>query len=91
MALIEIDELHGTLNGTATKKLCERAWLVYNDERYKRLSRISVSHLYNLRDAYSDEFGHLIRSKSIKDLLNIDQRIWPRSNKIISQLTTLLN
>lgn len=48
-ALAKIDELHGTLNGKATKKLCERAWNIYEDPEYKQLSEISVSHLYNLR------------------------------------------
>jgi transposase InsO family protein len=42
-------KLHGTLSGPATKKLCERAWLLFNLCAYQRLAGISVSHLYNLR------------------------------------------
>lgn len=47
--LAEVDALHDTLSGPATKKLCERAWKRYGDGRYERLAAISVSHLYNLR------------------------------------------
>ncbi|MFC1573035.1 integrase [Candidatus Eisenbacteria bacterium] len=47
--LVQLDALHGTLSGPATKKLCERAYHIYRQEEYKNLSGISVSHLYNLR------------------------------------------
>jgi transposase InsO family protein len=47
--LAELDELHGTLSGPATKKLCERAWRLFELSNYQRLAGISVSHLYNLR------------------------------------------
>ena len=47
--LAEMDALHGTLSGPATKKLMERACHVFGDRRYERLARISVAHLYNLR------------------------------------------
>ena len=48
--LAAMDERHGTLSGPATKKLMERACEIYGDKRYETLSRISVSHLYNLRE-----------------------------------------
>lgn len=47
--LARLDELHGTLSGPATKKLCERAWRVFGQDEYQILAGISVSHLYNLR------------------------------------------
>ena len=47
--LVEVDGLHDTPNGLAVKKLCERAWRVHGDLRYRRLAQISVSHIYNLR------------------------------------------
>lgn len=47
--LAEIDALHDTPSGPAVKKLCERSWLRFGDQRFKRLAQISVSHLYNLR------------------------------------------
>ena len=47
--LAETDELHGTLSGHATKKLCERACGIFGEAGYQRLAQISVAHLYNLR------------------------------------------
>jgi transposase InsO family protein len=47
--LAEMDVLHNTLSGPATKKLMERAHQVFGDVRFVRLAGISVSHLYNLR------------------------------------------
>ena len=49
--LAEVDELHGTLSGPATKKLCERAYEVFGQSHYQRLAGISVGHLYNLRQS----------------------------------------
>ncbi len=49
--LAELNELHGTPCGAASKKLCERMYRVHGDSRYEGLSPISVSHLYNLRNA----------------------------------------
>lgn len=47
--LAELDALHGTLSGSTTRKLCERAFKVHGDVRYERLAGISNGHLYNLR------------------------------------------
>jgi len=47
--LARTDELHGTLSGHATKKLCERASEIFGERSYQRLAQISVAHLYNLR------------------------------------------
>lgn len=47
--LAEIDALHGTLSGSITRKLCQRAYTVYGDARFERLATISNGHLYNLR------------------------------------------
>jgi transposase InsO family protein len=49
--LAELDALHGTLSGPATRCLLERAVSVFGDRRYERLATISVAHLYNLRRA----------------------------------------
>jgi hypothetical protein len=51
--LAQTDELHGTLSGPATKKLCERAWLCFGQPEYVRLAGISVSYLYVLRHSAS--------------------------------------
>lgn len=47
--LAEIDALHGTLSGPATKCLLQRAYAIHGDVRCVRLQRISVAQLYNLR------------------------------------------
>jgi hypothetical protein len=47
--LAEIDALHGTLSGPATKCLMQRAATLFGETRYERLATISVAHLYNLR------------------------------------------
>ena len=47
--LADMDARHSTVSGPATKKLMERAFLVFKDARFERLAGISVSHLYNLR------------------------------------------
>jgi hypothetical protein len=47
--IAHLDELHDQPNGKALKKLCERAYCLFKDPDYKRLSTISVGHLYNLR------------------------------------------
>jgi hypothetical protein len=47
--IAKMDERHDTPCGHAIKKLCERAYKVFNDDPFQRLSTISVSHLYNLR------------------------------------------
>jgi len=51
--LARTDELHGSLSGPATKKICERAWEVFRQSEYERLAEISVAHLYNLRGSSS--------------------------------------
>ena len=47
--LAEIDRLHDTLSGPATKVLLRRAFATFGDQRFARLANLSVSHLYNLR------------------------------------------
>jgi transposase InsO family protein len=47
--LAEIDSLHGTLSGPATRVLLQRAFHLFGQARYERLATISVAHLYNLR------------------------------------------
>ena len=47
--LAEVDRLHGTLSGPATRTLCARAYHRFDDHRFERLAGISNGHLYNLR------------------------------------------
>ena len=76
--LAEVDALHGTLSGPATKKLCERALERFGDKRFERLARISVSHLYNLRrgKAYRRKRGKVEKTRPVR--VNIGERRVPR-------------
>ena len=63
--LAEMDELHGARSGPILKKLCERMYELFGDERFKSLSKISVSHLYNLRNSerYHRQRRHFEKTK----------------------------
>jgi len=76
--LAKLDELHGTLSGPATKKLCERAWQVFKQIEYQRLAGISVSHLYNLRrlTPYSRQRGTVSKTHPVQS--SIGERRKPR-------------
>ena len=47
--LARTDEFHGWLSGPATRKIMKREYEVYGHTEFENISRISVSHLYNLR------------------------------------------
>lgn len=76
--LAELDTLHGTLSGPATKKLCERAYELFGDSRFERLAGISVSHLYNLRKGkvYLRKRGKVEKTRPTR--VNIGERRVPR-------------
>lgn len=63
--LAKTDKYHDTLSGPATKKLFERAYQVYKDNAYERLSGISVAHIYNLRNSvtYRQQRRHFTKTK----------------------------
>lgn len=48
--LIETDEAHGCLNGKTTKEIMRREFEVFGKVEYENILRISVSHLYNIRN-----------------------------------------
>lgn len=47
--LAKLDARHDKPCGQTVKKLLERAFKVFDEKQYERLSNISVSHIYNLR------------------------------------------
>lgn len=75
--LAEMDALHGTLSGTTTRKLCERAFKVHGDASYERLACISNGHLYNLRQhqTYLSKRGTFDKTRPAK--VNIGERRKP--------------
>ena len=76
--LAEVDALHGTLSGPATRKLCERAYTLFGDLRFERLATISNGHLYNLRGSrtYQRLRGSYEKTRPVR--VNIGERRKPR-------------
>jgi len=75
--LAQMDSLHGTLSGTTTRKLCERAFKVHGDASFERLAGISNGHLYNLRrhKTYQAKRGSFDKTRPTK--VNIGERRKP--------------
>ena len=77
--LHKVDSVH-RLAGPATKKILEREYDVFNDERYRKLKNISVSHMYNLRKRTS----YLRRGKNFEKTnfsnVAIGKRMKPKPN-----------
>lgn len=78
--LAQTDELHGTLSGPATKKLCERAWVRFSQSEYHRLAGISVSYLYVLR--HSSRYRHVRQhvDKTRPTVSRLGERRQPQPN-----------
>lgn len=79
--LARMDALHGTLSGTITRKLCQRAFEVFGDARFERLATISHGHLYNLRGHrhYRAVRGSFDKTRPVKN--NIGERRRPYPDK----------
>ena len=79
--LAQLDQRHDTPNGFMVKKLCERAYLDFDELNYERLSHISVSHIYNLRKSagYKSYRQHYEKTKSQKGV-TIGERRKPQPN-----------
>ena len=77
LLLAEMDALHGTLAGSTTRKLCERAFKLHGDTRFERLAGISNGHLYNLRghQVYQSARGSFDKTRPAK--VNIGERRKP--------------
>lgn len=78
--LAELDEVHGTLNGVATKKLLNRAYRVFGETKYERLSRISVAHIYNLRKLKAYKMKRWLYDNTKSKKSSIGERRKPRPN-----------
>ena len=78
--LAQTDELHGTLSGPATKKLCERAWGRLGQAEYARLAGISVSYLYVLRRSSSYRQVRQHFEKTRPTVSRIGERRQPQPN-----------
>ncbi|NOX08346.1 MAG: transposase family protein [Gammaproteobacteria bacterium] len=78
--IARMNERHDTPCGQAIKKLMERAYGVFGEQEYRRLSTISVSHLYNLRQSkiYSKTRTHFEKTRPKKS--TIGERRKPQPN-----------
>lgn len=79
--LIKTDTAHGRLSGPATKKILAREYGVYGKKEYERLSKISSSHIYNLRGTrqYESVLGSSF-AKTKPTTVTIGQRKKPEPN-----------
>jgi transposase InsO family protein len=80
LLLAHTDTLHGTLCGSATKKIMERAFEVFGERRYQRLATISVAHLYNLRKRTGYLRRRQVWTKTRPVAIAIGQRRAPAPN-----------
>ena len=78
LLLVKTDEAHQQLSGSATKKLFERAYHIFGDEDYARLSAISIAHIYNLRKSNFYQGQRRYFSKTQSTAINIGERRKPR-------------
>lgn len=78
--LAEVDALHETLSGPATRKLCERAFEVFDNQRFVRLAQISNGHLYNLRHSKGYQRRRHNVAKTRATPIRIGERRKPNSN-----------
>ena len=78
--LAEVDTLHGTLSGPATRKLCERAYGLFGDNRYQRLAGISNGHLYNLRQSttYQTRRGQFTKTRPTSVQIGVRRKPRPQ-------------
>ena len=78
--LASMDERHGQPSGAVLKKLCERAYQCFGQDKYQRLSGISVSHLYNLRGSKTYQRQRCVLTKTRPKTAPIGQRRKPCPN-----------
>ena len=63
--LATVDAAHENLSGPATRRILEREYRLYGKREFERLSTISVSHLYNLRQQprYRERRLHYVQTR----------------------------
>jgi len=78
--LVQMDRANEDVCGVAIVHLLHRAFVVYGDKRYERLSKLSVSHLYNLRKStgYRVLRTHFTKTRAVCNPIGV--RKPPRPN-----------
>jgi hypothetical protein len=77
--LAETDEAHQRLNGGATRTILKREYEVFGKKEYENLAKISVAHIYNLRNTnlYRVEYKGLNYTKTNPSKVSIGERAKP--------------
>ena len=78
--LAQIDQAHQRLSGPATRRILQREFQQFGKPEFERLSKISVSHLYNLRSssAYRRQATQFDTTKAVQ--IRIGERRKPEPN-----------
>ena len=89
--LAKIDTLHDTPSGPAVKKLCERAWQRFGDQRFERLAGISVAHLYNLRKRSAYRKTRIVHEKTrpAKNMIGVRRKPDPQGRPGFIRIDTV--
>lgn len=74
-----VDSQH-RLSGQATKKILQREFHTFNNENFRKLANISVSHIYNLRKTKIYLHFGIVFTKTKSVVSNIGVRKKPRPN-----------
>lgn len=76
--LAEVSEVTLNQNGRALKEMCRSMYLDFEDEKFEKLSHISVSHLYNLKKTrvFQSKFVHYTKTNPVQR--NIGERKKPQ-------------
>lgn len=75
--LVEVDNAEGIRCGGALKQTLRDMYVVYGDVRFERLARISVAHIYNLRDTRVYTTKSLTYTKTNPTSVAIGMRMKP--------------
>ncbi len=75
--LAKTDEAHQFLNGPAVKTILERQVKIFGQQEYENISKVSVSHLYNLRN--STPYKRMVKryTPTRPSVINIGERRRP--------------
>jgi len=80
LLLAKTDNLHGRLNGIATKLILQKEYQEFHKEEYKRISGISISHMYNFRKTKKYFYQSLTYTKTNPVKRKIGERRAPQPN-----------
>lgn len=79
--LIKTDIAHGCLNGNTTKEILRREYKIYDHTEYENIHRISVSHIYNIRNTsvlyQSSEAMFFKKTQAVKVNIGVRRKPMP--------------